>query len=103
MTTKEKYKSRKPIARTQAAAYDYNQIAKYIEEKYNIKLRDFENGRDFWRFLLDRCDIHRGCYIYISDETGDGAEQWQKDIINIFLKEFGKWRNGTAVRCWVDW
>lgn len=93
----------KPQPKQHRPAYDYGEIADFIEKKYAIKLRGYKNEedgeyRDFWHFLVDRCQIHRGCYITVSEETGDGAEEWQKELLSLFLTEFG-----SSIYIWVDW
>lgn len=92
----------KPEMKSQPAAYDWNELQNYIENKYNVDLHNFrrdENGehRDFWHFLLESLDIKRGCYVYLSSEI-TVYEQWQKDFLDLFLNEFG-----DHIRIWVDW
>lgn len=88
--------------KSQPAAYDWNEIKNYIENKHNVDLHDYrrdENGerRDFWHFLLESLDIKRGCYVHISSEI-TVYEQWQKDYLDLFINEFG-----DHIRVWVTW
>ena len=85
---------------------DYDECAKYVEQKLGYDLRDtqgkFTNGklnedveyRDFWHFLVDATGLHNGCEIYMPEEAD---EQWQQEIIDMFLNEFGR---GPY---WVEW
>lgn len=46
--------------------------------------------QDFWHWLTDVADIHRGGTVELYPEMGRGAEPWQKEILGLYLKEFGK-------------
>lgn len=90
------------------AYYPYNECAKYIEHLMGIKdIRDVDGKfygneaaeyKDFWHFLLDKKDIHNGCAIQICMEDADGAEDWQREIVELFVKEFGE-----GAYYWVEW
>lgn len=87
---------------------DYHECKDYIEEKLGYKLRDTlgkfstKDGynssieyRDFWHFLVDKCNIHNGCQIWMPEpECGN---EWQRPILEAFHEEFGE---GPY---WVSW
>lgn len=105
----------KPIQKTQKPAYDWNECVSYIEEKYNIDIRNyakktFGQGKesdnapyqDFWHWICEmNDDIRSGCYIEMSlwnwlDDPD--TETWIKEIIKMFVDEFGE-----EPRFWVVW
>ena len=95
---------KKPEKKIVIKAIDYNDAAKYIEEKYNFRVRDYFDrfsGKvpypndleyaDFWLFLIDHQQINNPCTIYIDSYLLEVAEKdWQQKIINIFIEEFGE-------------
>lgn len=46
--------------------------------------------QDFWHWLTDVCDIHRGATMELYEGIEAGAEPWQIQILNLYLKEFGR-------------
>lgn len=46
--------------------------------------------QDFWHWLLEVCDIHRGATMELYEGIEEGTESWQKEILDIYLKEFGR-------------
>lgn len=118
----------KPKKRSRKSHYDYNEISDYIEKKYNIELRGYKKKkdgiyRDFWHWLLQRNEIHNGCYIYlipedidydqvIKDEDyigipkskwdGDYAPPWCIEICQLFIKEFPELLE-SDVEVYVEW
>ena len=100
---------RKPKQRS-IKAYDYDEIAAYIEDKYKIELRDLlgkfsqHRGspgveyRDFWHLICD--DIHNGSYFYLLSEADDFEDipEWGREIFELFRKEFG-----NEIYCYVSW
>ena len=91
-----------PVPHPRPPAYHYNELVEYVEKKYGIKTRGFRREldgkyRDFWHFLMDRYGLGLGRYMTLSDETGDGAEEWQQEILALFLIEFG-----NPIYVWVD-
>jgi hypothetical protein len=108
--------TKKPIKpKKQTKEYwDWRSVQKYVEAKYKICMEDyggkFKNSKvneeapylDFWHWILDRCDIHNGCYttFYIKewlDEKADGDEldeyvapDWVKEILQLIYDEFGE-------------
>jgi len=46
--------------------------------------------QDWWHWLIDVVDVRRGGTLELDPEMGDGAEPWQKEILGLYLKEFGK-------------
>lgn len=90
-------------------AWDYNKCADKIEEVLGYKLRDTlgKHGkseskeveyRDFWHFIGDNCEPHNGSIICIGSELKDGAKNWQKEIIDAFVEQFG-----DDQEYWVEW
>lgn len=45
--------------------------------------------QDFWHWITDVCQVSNGGTIHLSTELGDGAEPWQKEILALYVKEFG--------------
>jgi hypothetical protein len=97
--------------------YDYHQCSYYIAEKLGVVdlddiLGKFVNDsipyeerqhleyRCFWDFLLDRLDIHNGCVIQMPEYDPEYCkwEQWQIDVVNAFIEEFGE-----DAEYWVSW
>lgn len=52
---------------------------------------------DFWHWLTDVADIHRGGMLELSKEMADDAEPWVKRILVLYLTEFG---NGPYLTDW---
>jgi hypothetical protein len=88
---------------------DYHECAEYIEHKLGYRLRDVQANFDdkgnrigeywdFWHFICDTQNPHRGCYIFIGEESKETAEEWQIKIIDAFIEEFG-----DNKEYWVDW
>ncbi len=46
--------------------------------------------QDFWHWLTDVCDIHRGATMELYEGIEETAEPWQKEILDLYLKEFGR-------------
>ena len=44
---------------------------------------------DFWHWLIDVNDVQRGGTMELHAEMGERAEPWQKEILALYLKEFG--------------
>jgi len=97
--------------------YDYHQCAKYIEQKYNIRLRDyygsFRNLKisehyDFWHWLFDfTCCENNGQPIYLCEcEIKDDAHEATKYISSLFFDEFAEEGGEVGDRefvAWVEW
>lgn len=45
--------------------------------------------QDFWHWIIDVCPVSNGGTIHLSAELGDGAIPWQKEILALYVKEFG--------------
>lgn len=45
--------------------------------------------QDFWHFICDKLNPSRGGFIELDDWLGEHAEPWQKEILALYLKEFG--------------
>lgn len=59
--------------------------------------KDVEDGavverpyQDFWHWLLEVCDIHRGATMELYEGIEENAEPWQKEILGCYLSEFGR-------------
>lgn len=84
--------------------YDYQDCAEYISQKHfdGRCLRDFSVGdeyRDFWHWVIDVCEVHNGCVLYLgADQLGLCKEPWQREILEAFIKEFG-----DDQEYWVEW
>lgn len=46
--------------------------------------------QDFWHWLIDKTDIRRGGTMELNREMTEGSEAWQKEIFELYWKEFGK-------------
>ena len=76
--------------------YDYNDIAKQIETKHSIVLRDYispsqvgDDGNDFWYFANDKI-FHECCNssVHYFDpwyELKNAKETWQKEVLRMFV------------------
>ncbi len=94
---KPKPESRKPIL-------NYLDMVKFIESKYNIKVRDYhetynkENEDwlsylDYWHWLVDShfYEVHNpcDCYFHITEIIKDkSVPNWVKEITQLFHNEF---------------
>ena len=96
--------------------YDYYDMKKYIETKYDVSLRDFENkwfgveSKDhpnydlwdyLWDYLCDRLDIFNGTLRTVNwQELKDEVEEdWQKTVLGYFVSEFGD-TDYDILFCW---
>lgn len=79
--------------------YDYNECAQFIEPKLGYKIRDtlgkFRGNinaeyRDWWHFLIREVDVHNGCFIQIDSSLLDAGNDWQNEITQVFISEFGE-------------
>ena len=102
-------KMEKPISKQQfKKAYDYNEVIHYIEDKYEIKTRDYqkyykgdmsgddcpkpcgEPYLDFWHWFIEGRDVHDGSTISMNilDELEQDNPKWVKEILTLIQKEF---------------
>ena len=51
-----------------------------------VKKRPFRN---FWHWLIDAMAVENGGTIKLSKDLGAGAEPWIREILGLYLKEFG--------------
>jgi hypothetical protein len=106
---------KKPRPKTRRA-YDYNECRDWLEVKYGYDERDYarryDDGghdatapyRDFWHFVLDMEQVHNGCYITIKEDWLEDAEPWQQEIVNHYLRHFGRVVDGIRQAAfWVEW
>lgn len=83
-------------------AYNWLEAEKWIEQKLGKPLRDYgckfkgpnkdmnNPYWDYWHYILETQDVNNPCYIYISSEwLNDDDEDWQKEITQAFVDEFG--------------
>jgi len=89
----------KPKPQPRAETLDYNECARYIEEKLGYKIRDVQgkfSGNpsalylDWWHFLCNHRDIGNPCDITISNDLLDYGKPWQNEITQAFIDEFGE-------------
>lgn len=106
---------KKPKKRPQAAILHYNEARNYIEAKYKIDVRNYKGRKytgkpddapycDFWHWMLEKNgDCTNGSVIYMPFEyLNDAAtEEWVKEILRLFKKEFGPRKNDLEM--WVEW
>lgn len=101
----------KPSKRVIVEAFDWSECTNFIEKKYNIKTHDYAGKyrgnpdapyQDFWHFICHTNDIHNGGMLYLDSYLMDGAEDWQKQILQLYFDEF-KEPNRDGVSFWVEW
>jgi hypothetical protein len=86
--------------------HTYNQ--QQAHEKYK-EMKKLEPPRqDFWGHILDRSEIHNGCFICLSFEDLEDEEideewcpYWAKEILAMIKNEFSE--NGKEIDCYVSW
>lgn len=108
MTKTAKKTATKKLAKPKAekmVVFDYHECAAFVGQKLGYDLCDtlgrFTGNpkaeyRDFWHFLIDHCDIHNGCQIWMPTPEKCNKD-WQNVILQAFLDEFGE---GPY---WVSW
>lgn len=94
----------KPQRRVFEDRYDYNKIEAYIEWKYKIQFRGYQQEErgvylDFWHVLLRVCQIARGTFVRLP-EADSYVDDWACDILNLIYTEFPELRTEPV---WVDW
>lgn len=95
----------KPERKIRSAVYNWNDIQDFIEGKYKVKLRGYKpehdsEYRDFWHWLVDTCDIMRGCFFHLPEDYKGSAKWWQIEIMDMILTEFPELK---TEKIWVDW
>ena len=75
--------------------YNYNELVNIIESKYNIDISTYQNsGPYFFEFMENNYfnEIQDNSLFTINwkEIYDDADEDWQKEIISYFLKEFGE-------------
>jgi hypothetical protein len=95
----------KPERKVFAPAHDWNKVEEYIEKKYKVELRGYKpevdsQYRDFWHWLLDKTEIHNGTFFYLPEDYEGDADWWQKEIMEMILKEFPEL---ATEKIWVSW
>lgn len=73
------------------------EVIKECQKQYARFNADIASGKvverpyqDFWHWLIDHADIRRGGTMELDREMIEGAEPWQKEIFELYWKEFGK-------------
>lgn len=96
-------------------SYDYHEVRDWLNHMYERDDRDvlgkFKTGgdpdaeyRDFWHFVCDRTEIGNGCLFIMYEEWTEDANDWQKEIIEQYLKNFGEGEQGDReIQFWVEW
>lgn len=110
----------KPTKKT-VTHYVYRDIIKYIEDKYDIKTRNYYNSHtlyaDFWHWMIDLNDhVSNGSYInFPEDWRGLKVDEYPKchrtdcnsipqfaaEIMTMIEEEFGT--DIYRENIWVDW
>ena len=101
---------KKPVKKNRhPPAYLWNEITKWIMHKTGKDLRDWAGRlnkcdetipyQDFWHWLLDRYDIHNGCYIDIELHDPPADAPWVKEVMDLLKEELGE----EEIYCWVVW
>jgi len=95
--------------------YFYTEVIAYIEDKYNIKTRDYankygKNGNgdneylDFWHWVIEQCDlIQNRSYncIYLDELIGDTPD-WVSEILQ-YIKDEGFVDEEGDFQFWIEW
>lgn len=94
-------------------SYDYHEVRDWLNHMYERDDRDVLgkfNGnidaeyRDFWHFVCENAEIHNGCIFTMYEEWAEDAEDWQKEIIEQYMKNFGTGNDGDReIQFWVEW
>ena len=91
-------------------AYEYSDCAKWVEQKlgYDIRntlgnrspegFKERREYRDWWHFIIDYLDVRNGCYISIEKDLLENGNNWQNEITQAFIDEFGE-----DAEYWVWW
>jgi len=96
---------------------DYNEVYKYIGEKYGKNLNDWagrENpeNRDlpedqkpplqnFWSSIFNF--IHNGCYLNLWRGNSADLNDWEQEIYDILFEEFSEFVDEDSILFYVDW
>jgi hypothetical protein len=92
---------------TTASVYNYHDVIAWIEQKYEIEVRNYMSSTsnlenqssklDFWFWITDNqfFDIHNGAYCslmvspeVIGQEEWDSQPSWVNEILSMIDKEF---------------
>lgn len=99
------------------SALDYSKCTKWIEQKYNVHLRDyarkFHDGQsnseapyqDFWHWVIDsNPTVNNGSLIEICIIPDKSEKDFIKEILTMFTVEFGEYANDEGfVPFWIEW
>jgi hypothetical protein len=103
----------KPIKVTFEPAWDWHDVIAFLEEKYDIDVRDynkkFSKGSeqdveylDFWHWVLGMYDVHNGSFIDLSVKywlEEKSTPLWVKEILQKMYDEFQE----EDMNFWVSW
>lgn len=93
--------------------YDYHECRDYLESKHDYNERDYAGWlddkslpyQDFWHFVCDMGDISNDSPFTMCEWWGgEGAADWQVDILDHYLDEFGEGEPGERmIEFYVSW
>lgn len=104
---------KKPIQRTKKY-YDYHDCSEYLQDKHKYNERDYAGKfskrndvdkdtpyLDFWHWVIDRHEIHNGCFLTFSKEELDEIdEDWVKTIYSYYIEEFADDKGELEMYVW---
>lgn len=108
-TMKKKKKTLvKPKRHVPAPAYDFYEVFYYLEKLHKKNFRDYDGRfhgnedaeyKDFWHYLLSRCDIQNNSYMIMPERLGNESA-WVSEILEYFEDFLG----ADYLRpMWVSW
>lgn len=98
--------------------YDYQELRNYLEAKYGYKEKDYAGRfkkrrgqteterkaipyQDFWCWVVDRYEIHNGCYLTFTREELEWIkEDWVKEIYTYYIDEFADENGDLEMYVW---
>lgn len=100
--------------KTARSAYDYHDARNFLQARDGYDERNHAGRRftgepndppyrDFWHYIVERYEIHNGCYITLRADFE--AKPWQQEIIGKYLDTFGESDDSGEVcaEFWVEW
>ncbi len=97
----------KKPSKKKIVCYDFSKCTEYIEKKYKIDTRNVlkhsyqypepQNNPpycDFWHFLTYNGFSGNNSLFTLYESLGEGAEDWQKQVLKYYLDEFGVKKGG---------
>ena len=91
------------------SAIDFLEAKKWVNTILGYDIRDVNDcaGQgynadvpylDYWHYITDFQNVSNGGTIYISSEMNEDCEDWQKEITECFVGEFGE-----DQAYWTEW